>query len=150
MIKDTDLLQKVKDTLRACTTPIKLEDRRKYAPLTPAGHDRPKLLAYGNGLISVEPTFRKTLSQGTLVKGSSLTLFDNKLPPIQGMAAVSAKKAVPVPANPEPQVLDNVKENPINDPHKRSSPFKRDMEKIIKNQNIIGMTTLFHIQLSRN
>ena len=75
VIRDADLLQKVKDTLTACSTPIKLEDRRKYAPLTPAGHDRPKLLASVNGLISVEPTFRKTLSQGSLVKGSNIDLF---------------------------------------------------------------------------
>ena len=75
VIRDADLLQKVKDTLTACSTPIKLEDRRKYAPLTPAGHDRPKLLASANGSISVEPTFRKTLSQGSLVKGSNIDLF---------------------------------------------------------------------------
>ena len=72
VIRDADLLQKVKDTLAAVSTPIKLEDRRKYAPLTPAGHDRPKLLASVNGLISVEPTFRKTLSQG-----SNIDLFGN-------------------------------------------------------------------------
>ena len=45
VISDADLLQKVRDTLIANSTPIKLEDRRKCAPLTPAGHDRkPKLL----------------------------------------------------------------------------------------------------------
>ena len=77
MIRDADLLQKVKDTLAAVSIPIKLEDRRKFAPLTPAGHDRPKLLASVNGLISVEPTFRKTLSQGSLVKGSNIDLFGN-------------------------------------------------------------------------
>ena len=85
VIKDADLLQKVKDTLQACSTPIKLEDRRKYAPLTPAGHDRPKLLASVNGLISVEPSFRKTLSQGSLVKGSNIDLFGH----VEKMAAVA-------------------------------------------------------------
>ena len=37
VIRDADLLQKVKDTLTAafCSTPVRLEDRRKYAPLTP-------------------------------------------------------------------------------------------------------------------
>ena len=57
------------------STPIKLlENRRKYAPLTPAGRERPKFLAGGPGIISVEPTIRKTLSQGSLVKGINISL----------------------------------------------------------------------------
>ncbi len=112
VIKDADLLQKVKDTLVACSTPIRLEDRRKYAPLTPAGHDRPKLLASANGLISVEPTFRKTLSQGSLVKGNNINLFGHA----EGMMAATSQKSKIV----------------------NSSPFKRDFEKLLKQQNEIG------------
>ena len=77
LIKDSDLLRKVQQTLPSVnSTPIKLlENRRKYAPLTPAGRERPKFLAGGPGIISVEPTIRKTLSQGSLVKGINIS-FD--------------------------------------------------------------------------
>ena len=98
VIRDADLLQKVKDTLAAVSFPIKLEDRRKFAPLTPAGHDRPKLLASVNGLISVEPTFRKTLSQGSLVKGSNIDLFGNAekmASAAQGYALVEVANSLP-------------------------------------------------------
>ena len=76
LIKDSDLLLKVQQTLPSVnSTPIKLlENRRKYAPLTPAGRERPKFLAGGPGIISVEPTIRKTLSQGSLVKGINISL----------------------------------------------------------------------------
>jgi hypothetical protein len=77
LIKDAELLLKIHKSVEfPCVTSsaIKLENRRKYAPLTPAGRDRPKLLASGNGLVSVEPTFRKSLSQGSLVRGTNFTL----------------------------------------------------------------------------
>ena len=82
LIEDADLLLKIQNRVHhlppLSSTSIKLEDRRRYAPLTPAGIDRPKLLASKNGLISVEPTIRKSLSQGSLVKGTSIHLYERE------------------------------------------------------------------------
>lgn len=131
VIRDADLLQKVKDTLTACSTPIKLEDRRKYAPLTPAGHDRPKLLASSNGHISVEPTFRKSLSQGNLVKGSNL-VFDNA----KTKHKMAAATAAPAAGTKKSKTSGAAAAGDA--PSKWSSPFKHNIEKMIKQQNEIG------------
>ena len=106
LIRDADLLLKVQQTLPSVnSTPLRLENRRKYAPLTPAGHDRPKFLAGGCGIFSVEPTIRKTLSQGSLVKGVniSLDIDDNKLPPVKtkqmNNATIMATNVKPISAS---------------------------------------------------
>ena len=55
LIKDADLLLKVQQTLPSVnSSPIKLENRRKLAPLTPAGHDRPKFIGHCNQIIKKE------------------------------------------------------------------------------------------------
>ena len=80
VVKNLPKLRNFQDTCHA--TSIKLEDRRKYALLTPAGHDRSpsKLIASVNGSISVEPSLRRVWSQGSLwVKGQNLTLFSDSI-----------------------------------------------------------------------
>ena len=129
VIKDIELLKKVQETLNSafCSTPIKLENRRKYAPLTPAGLDRPKLLASSNGFISVEPSFRKTLSQGSLVKGTNISLFGH-----------DKEKMAETTTLPVEEKLSLAK----NEAHSRSSPFKREKEKFLKMQQKIGNYSL--------
>jgi hypothetical protein len=70
LIKDAELLLKIHKSVEfPCVTSsaIKLENRRKYAPLTPAGRDRPKLLASGNNFtLQLEDEMKKLEHSGQL------------------------------------------------------------------------------------
>ena len=125
-----------------CSTPIKLENRRKYAPLTPAGRDRPKLLAASNGFISVEPTFRKTLSQGSLVKGTTISLFGNEQKVPQNTQKMATDTQIPLNTLTTTEQDQKLTKN---EAYNRSSPFKRDKEKIRRMQQQIGNYELFFI-----
>lgn len=129
LIKDSELLKKVQETFSACSTPIRLlENRRKYAPLTPAGRDRPKLLASGNGLISIEPVFRKSLSIGSLVRGTNLSLdLDPKIEDAKASPKATPKTPKKSPKAKKEIVLKNEqKQQPsaslIGSPKKTSWP----------------------------
>ena len=129
MIKDIELLKKVQETLNSafCSTPIKLENRRKYAPLTPAGRDRPKLLVGSNGFISVEPSFRKTLSQGSLVKGTNISLFGHEQEKMAETTTLPVEEKLPKTTT-KHEDYESLRE----------SPFKRNKEKFQKMQQKIG------------